>query len=78
LFRIVLEAFTGAVMIFLGILFVIYIPNSPVNFATDIIFLAAGVLIIKRAYDMNQKQKLQALEEARKAKKPKQPQKKKR
>ena len=65
-------------MILLGVLFVIYIQNSPVNFATDIIFLAAGVLIIKRAYDTNKKQKLQALEQARNAKKPKQTQKKKR
>ncbi len=69
--RTIVEAVTGVVMIVLGILFIIYIPNSPVNFATDLIFFGAGVLIIKRAYDNNKKQKLQALLESKKAKKQK-------
>lgn len=67
--RIIVEALTGFVIIVLGLLFIRYIPNSPTNLATDFIFLGAGVLIIKRAYDMNKKQKLQALAEAKNAKK---------
>lgn len=76
--RVILEAAVGVLMIFLGILFLIYIPNSPVNLATDLIFLGAGVLIIKRAYDMNKKQKLEALAQSKNAKKQKQTTKKKR
>ena len=69
--RTIVEAVTGVVMIVLGVLFLIYIPNSPVNFATDLIFFGAGVLIIKRAYDNNKKQRLQALSESKNIKKQK-------
>jgi uncharacterized membrane protein YkgB len=70
--RTIVEAVVGVLMIILGMLFLIYIPNSPVNLATDLIFLGAGVLIIKRAYDINKKQKLEALAQSKSAKKQKQ------
>ena len=69
--RMIVEAVTGVVMIVLGILFLIYIPNNPANFATDLIFFGAGVLIIKRAYEANKEQKLQVLAESKNAKKQK-------
>jgi hypothetical protein len=67
-----METVVGVGMLLLGILFVLYIPNSPINLATDLIFLGAGVLIIKRSYDMNRKQKLEALSQTKNLKKQKQ------
>ena len=48
--RIVLESSAGAMMLALGILFLIYLSDNATNVATDFIFLGAGLLIIQRAY----------------------------
>jgi uncharacterized membrane protein len=70
--RMVVEVATGVLMMILGILFLIYIPNNPANLATDLIFMGAGVLIIKRAFESSNKRKLQALAETKNIKKQKQ------
>ncbi len=57
--RTTLELITGAILLVLGILFLIYISPSPANLASDIIFLGAGVLIIRKANDDRKKAKLQ-------------------
>lgn len=43
-----MEIALGLVMIALGILFFLYIPGNALNLATNVIFLGAGVLIIRR------------------------------
>ncbi|MDG6905261.1 MAG: hypothetical protein JRN20_05685 [Nitrososphaerota archaeon] len=76
MFRVIIEAAVGALMIVMGLLFLIYIPNSPTNLASDFIFLGGGALITKRAYEMNKKRKIEALAQTRNSKKQKQSQKK--
>jgi hypothetical protein len=53
--RIVIEYLVGASMLALGALFLIYISDSPTNVATNVIFLGAGFLIIRRAYQNSKK-----------------------
>jgi hypothetical protein len=46
-------------MIILGVLFILFITDNAANVATDVIFLTAGFLIIRRAYQNSKKPKVQ-------------------
>ncbi|MGI0091676.1 MAG: hypothetical protein ACREBS_08205 [Nitrososphaerales archaeon] len=54
------EVAGGVAVVVLGILFIMYLPSSPLNFATDAIFLGAGGMFVRRAYLNNKKIKVQA------------------
>lgn len=49
------EAFSGLMIIFLGVMFFFYLPLSPVNAAGNAIFIGAGYLVIRRAYGKNKR-----------------------
>jgi hypothetical protein len=59
MFRPILEGIAGVGVIILGILFIEYLQPNASNLATDVIFLGAGVLIIRRAYRDYKKPKIQ-------------------
>ncbi|MDG6996198.1 MAG: hypothetical protein JRN52_09770 [Nitrososphaerota archaeon] len=45
----VLELIGGILLIVLGLLFIAYLGTSPTELATDVIFVGAGMLVIRRA-----------------------------
>ena len=45
----VLELIGGILLIVLGLLFIAYLGTNPTELATDVIFVGAGVLVIRRA-----------------------------
>ena len=47
--RFYFELVGGALLIFLGILFFVYLPQTFSEITTVLIFVAAGVLVIRRA-----------------------------
>jgi small neutral amino acid transporter SnatA (MarC family) len=49
LFRVILEIIAAAFLILFGILFLVYLPLSLSELATDAIFLGAGILILRKA-----------------------------
>jgi hypothetical protein len=57
--RTILEYTVGTMMIILGLLFILFITDNAANIATDVIFLTAGFLIIRRAYQNSKQPKVQ-------------------
>jgi hypothetical protein len=70
--RTILEYTVGGMMIILGILFLFYITNNAANVATDAIFLTAGFLIIRRAYQSSKQPKVKPKPETKNSGKAKQ------
>lgn len=50
--RTAVEIAAGVTMIAMGILFFVYIPSNALNLATNVIFVGAGVMIIRRGFTM--------------------------
>lgn len=48
--RTIFEIIGGVSLIVLGVLFMAYLGTNPTELATDAIFVGAGVLVIKRAF----------------------------
>ena len=48
--RTIVEILGGLLLIVLGLLFVAYLGTSPSELATDVMFVGAGMLIIRRAF----------------------------
>lgn len=48
--RTILEISGGLLLIVLGLLFIAYLGTNPSELATDVIFVGAGILIIRRAF----------------------------
>lgn len=64
--RVAVEIAAGVTMIALGIMFFVYIPSSALNLATNVIFLGAGVMIIRRAFTMHKQVQAQRRVEEKK------------
>ena len=58
MFQSIVEGIAGAGVIILGVLFIEYLPMNASNLATDVIFLGAGVLITRKAYQDYKKPKV--------------------
>jgi hypothetical protein len=60
LIRIIFSIIGGVLLIVFGLLFLIYLPTSGTELATDAIFIGAGILIIRSAYLNRRREKQQA------------------
>ncbi len=65
------EAFSGLMIIFLGIMFFFYLPLNPTNVAGNAIFIGAGYLVIRRALGKNKRAERDTFQNKSKTAKPK-------